>query len=78
MCMKKKLVEVFPSKDPHSETCVTYSTAESRKTFTISRPKNSIACPPLAVESFALEPGHYYRLMDAVSKLSQQQQTQGR
>jgi hypothetical protein len=76
--MKKKLVEVFPSKDPHSETCVTYSTPESRKTFTISRPKNSIACPAIAVESFAQEPERYYELMEAVAELSKKQQLQGR
>jgi len=78
MCMKKKLVEVFPSKDPHSETCVTYSTAESRKTFTISRPKTQNLQRPLAVESFAQKPEHYYELMEAVAELSKKQQRQGR
>jgi hypothetical protein len=74
--MNKRLVEVFPGKNSTRGVSVTYSTKTGRKSFTLPRSQN--LKQPLAVESFAQEPEHYYELMEAVAKLSKKQQLQGR
>ena len=71
-----RLVEVFPIKNSSCGVSVTYSTKTGRKSFSLPRSQN--LQKPMAVESFAQEPEHYYELMEAVAKLSKKQQLQGR
>ena len=72
----QRLVEVFPIKNSSHGVSVTYSTKTGRKSFSLPRSQN--LQKPIAVESFAQEPEHYYELMEAVSELSKKQQLQGR
>ena len=72
----QRLVEVFPIKNSTHGVSITYSTKTGRKSFSLPRSKN--LQKPMAVESFAQEPEHYYELMEAVAKLSKKQQLQGR
>ena len=72
----QRLVEVFPIKNSSHGLSVTYSTKTGRKSFSLPRSQN--LQKPMAVESFAQEPEHYYELMEAVAKLSKKQQLQGR
>jgi len=72
----QRLVEVFPIKNTTHGVSITYSTKTGRKSFSLPRSQN--LQKPVAVESFAQEPEHYYELMEAVSKLSKKQQLQGR
>ena len=48
---------------------VTYSTESSRKTFLICIPPKTDESPPLAIESFAMDPNHYHQLMERVEKM---------
>ena len=72
----QRLVDVFPIKNSTHGVSITYSTKTGRKSFSLPRSQN--LQKPIAVESFAQEPEHYYELMEAVSKLSKKQQLQGR
>jgi len=72
----QRLVEVFPIKNSSHGVSVTYSTKTGRKSFSLPRSQN--LQKPIAVESFAREPEHYYELMEAVAELSKKQQLQGR
>jgi hypothetical protein len=74
----RKLVQVFEPENSHTGAQVTYSTTKSRKSFSLRRPAQPVISPPLAVESFALDPNQYKRLMDAVVCLCREQQLQGK
>ena len=74
----KKLVQVFEPENSHTGAQVTYSTTKSRNSFSLRRPAQPVISPPLAVESFALDPNQYKRLMDAVVCLCREQQLQGK
>ncbi|MDG1356196.1 MAG: hypothetical protein P8P90_08115 [Opitutales bacterium] len=74
----KKIVQVFEPENSYTGAQVTYSTTKSRKSFSLRRPAQKVISPPLAVESFAQDPNQYKRLMDAVARLSREQQLQGK
>ena len=52
---------------------VTYSTPHSRKSFILARPQEDKIHPPVAVESFALDPDYYADLMKEVEALHRNQ-----
>ena len=63
--MKRKgTIMVFEPSDPSLGPEVTYATATSRKSFRLLRPKKEQ--PPVAIESFAQDPGRYAELMERV------------
>lgn len=76
--VKGSKIKVLESTDHRLGALVTYSTNRSRKSFTLPRPVNPSSAAPLAIESFAQDPEHYHKLMDAVEQLSGSQQTQGK
>ncbi len=63
--MKRKgTIMVFEPSDPSLGPEVTYATETSRKSFRLPRPKKEQ--PPMAIESFAQDPGRYAELMKRV------------
>ena len=65
----KKFVQVFEPNNLEDGAEVTYSTPDSRKSFHLTRPKREDTKPPVAVESFALDPDYYAQLMKEVEAL---------
>ena len=65
----KKFVQVFEPNNLEDGAEVTYSTPDSRKSFHLTRPKREKTKPPVAVESFALDPDYYAQLMKEVEAL---------
>ena len=65
----KKFVQVFEPNNLEDGAEVTYSTPDSRKSFRLTRPKRENINPPVAVESFALDPDYYAQLMKEVEAL---------
>ena len=65
----KKFVQVFEPNNLEDGAEVTYSTPDSRKSFHLTRPKREETKPPVAVESFALDPDYYTQLMKEVEAL---------
>ena len=65
----KKFVQVFEPNNLEDGAEVTYSTPDSRKSFHLTRPKREETKPPVAVESFALDPDYYAQLMKEVEAL---------
>ena len=65
----KKFVQVFEPNNLEDGAEVTYSTSDSRKSFHLTRPKREETKPPVAVESFALDPDYYAQLMKEVEAL---------
>lgn len=65
----KKFVQVFEPNNLEDGAEVTYSTPGSRRSFHLTRPKREETKPPVAVESFALDPDYYAQLMKEVEAL---------
>ncbi|MBT3665885.1 MAG: hypothetical protein HN548_00265 [Opitutae bacterium] len=65
-----KSINVFEPKSDKSGAEVTLVTPKGRKTFHLRRPNTSNEQPPLAIESFAVEPEHYAELMKRVESLN--------
>jgi hypothetical protein len=69
----KSIVNYHPKivQNQVSEDCleVTYATETSRKSFLICIPPKTDEPPPLAIESFAMDPNHYHQLMERVEKM---------
>ena len=65
----KKFIQVFEPNNLEDGAEVTYSTPDSRKSFHLTRPKREETKPPVAVESFALDPDYYAQLMKEVEAL---------
>ena len=65
----KKFIQVFEPNNLEDGAEVTYSTPDSRKSFHLTRPKPEETKPPVAVESFALDPDYYTQLMKEVEAL---------
>lgn len=76
--MEKKFIEAFEPTSTDLGASVTYSTSESRKSFTLPRPKEDSKSVPLAIESFALDPEVYHQRMEMVEALVKKQTDQGR
>ena len=57
---------------------ITYSTAKSRKSFSLPRPKADSKSAPLAIESFAIDPEVYHQRMEMVEALVKKQTDQAR
>ena len=69
MHLLKKFIQVFEPNNLKDGAEVTYSTPYSRKSFHLTRPKREETKPPVAVESFALDPDYYAQLMKEVEAL---------
>ena len=66
-----KKINVFEPKSDKNGAEVTLATPKGRKTFHLRRRRTSDEQPPLAIESFAVEPEHYAELMKRVESLNQ-------
>lgn len=67
--LMKKKIHIF---EPTSETLgaeVTIASHHGRKTFHLKRPLSPKEQPPLAIESFAIDPDYYAELMQRVETL---------
>lgn len=67
----KKTIHVFEPLSEKDGAQVTISTDSGRKTFQLARPSTEQEQPPLAIESFAIDPEHYAELMKRVESLNQ-------
>lgn len=67
----KKTIHVFEPLSEKDGAQVTISTDSGRKTFQLARPSTEQEQPPLAIESFAIDPEHYTELMKRVESLNQ-------
>ena len=66
----KQQVQIFQSDHPQGGFNITYSTSSGRKSFHLGRKlNNKNEPPPLAIESFAMDPNHYHQLMERVEKM---------
>jgi hypothetical protein len=65
-----KSINIFEPKSLDLGPEVTISTDKGRKTFHLKSPLHSIEQAPLAIESFAIEPGYYAELMKRVESLN--------
>jgi tRNA-dihydrouridine synthase len=65
-----KIINVFEPKSEKNGAEVTLATSKGRKTFHLKRPHTSNEQPPLAIESFAVDPEHYAKLMKRVESLN--------
>ena len=61
--------KVSKSKLSEDTLQVTYSTETSRKSFIVRLPERTEEPPPLAIESFAMDPEHYHKLMERVERM---------
>ena len=61
--------KVSKSKLSEDTLQVTYSTETSRKSFIIRLPERTEEPPPMAIESFAMDPEHYHKLMERVERM---------
>jgi hypothetical protein len=76
--MEKKFIEAFEPQTLNQGAAITYSTSESRKSFSLPRPKADSKSAPLAIESFAIDPEVYHQRMEMVEALVKKQTDQGR
>ena len=67
----RKTIHVFEPLSEKDGAQVTISTDSGRKTFQLARPSTEQEQPPLAIESFAIDPKHYAELMKRVESLNQ-------
>jgi hypothetical protein len=67
--MEKKFIEAFEPQNSDQGAAITYSTSESRKSFSLPRPKPDSKSAPLAIESFAIDPEVYHQRMEMVEAL---------
>ena len=65
----KKNINIFEPVKKSKGAEVTISSDSGRKTFHLPRPSSQIEKPPLAIESFAIDPDHYYELMKKVEAI---------
>jgi hypothetical protein len=77
-CVKRKFIQVFEPQTSDQGAAITYSTSESRKSFSLPRPTEDSKTAPLAVESFAIDPEVYHQRMEMVEALVKKQKDQGR
>jgi hypothetical protein len=77
-CVKRKFIQVFEPQTSDQGAAITYSTSESRKSFSLPRPTEDSKSAPLAIESFAIDPEVYHQRMEMVETLLKKQQAQGR
>lgn len=61
--------KIVQNQAPENSLEVTYSTETSRKSFLICLPPKTDEPPPLAIESFAMDPNYYHQLMERVEKM---------
>ena len=64
-----KNINIFEPLKKSKGAEVTIANESGRKTFHLPRPSSQIEKPPLAIESFAIDPDHYYELMKKVEAL---------
>jgi hypothetical protein len=76
--MEKKFIEAFEPQNSDQGAAITYSTSESRKSFSLPRPKADSKSAPLAIESFAIDPEVYHQRMEMVETLLKKQTDQGK
>ena len=76
--MQKKFIQAFEPQTLDQGAAITYSTSESRKSFSLPRPKADSKSAPLAIESFAIDPEVYHQRMEMVEGLVKKQTDQGR
>ena len=62
-------VYVFEPSSTKKGAEVTISSNAGRKTFHLKRPLYQVESPPMAIESFALDPDYYAELMKRVEFL---------
>ena len=75
--MEKKFIEAFEPQTLDQGAVITYSTSESRKSFSLPRPKADSKSAPLAIESFAIDPEVYHQRMEMVEALIKKKQIRG-
>ncbi len=71
--MKKNFIEAFEPQNSDRGAIITYSTADSRKSFSLPRPTEDSKSAPLAIESFAIDPQVYHQRMEMVEALVKKQ-----
>ena len=76
--MEKKFIQAFEPQTSDLGAAITYSTADSRKSFSLPRPKADSKSAPLAIESFAIDQEVYHQRMEMVEVLLKKQTDQGR
>ena len=76
--MEKKFIEAFEPQTADLGAAITYSTTDSRKSFSLPRPTEDSKSAPLAIESFAIDPEVYHQRMEMVEALVRKQTDQGR
>ena len=76
--MEKKFIEAFEPQTSDQGAAITYSTSESRKSFSLPRPTEVSKSAPLAIESFAIDPDVYHQRLEMVEALVKKQTDQGR
>ena len=76
--MEKKFIEAFEPQTADLGAAITYSTTDSRKSFSLPRPTEDSKTAPLAIESFAIDPEVYHQRMEMVETLLKKQTDQGR
>ena len=76
--MEKKIYRGIWNPKPENGPSITYSTTDSRKSFSLPRPKSDSKSAPLAIESFAIDPDVYHQRMEMVEALLKKQTDQGR
>jgi hypothetical protein len=62
-------VYVFEPNSTKTGVEVTISSNAGRKTFHLKRPLDQVEQPPMAIESFAVDPDYYAELMTRVESL---------
>lgn len=67
----KKTIHIFEPLSENDGAQVTIATDYGRKTFQLARPLTDKEQPPLAIESFAIDPEYYAELMKRVESLNQ-------
>ena len=62
-------IHIFEPSSIKTGAEVTISSNAGRKTFHLKRPLEQVEPPPMAIESFALDPDYYAELMKRVESL---------
>ena len=62
-------IHIFEPSSIKTGAEVTISSNAGRKTFHLKRPLEQVEQPPMAIESFALDPDYYAELMKRVESL---------
>ena len=62
-------IHIFEPSSIKTGAEVTISSNAGRKTFHLKRPLEQVEPPPMAIESFALDPDYYVKLMKRVESL---------